>query len=462
MSQWQLSRLQCCIIAEIAVIILLIAGLKPLKSLIDVNLMIGSTGGHHNFNKDEVKRASSKDIGQVLPGQTWRRAFCHDFIVDTFHEAIPMCASEVRSRDQIKCQGNTYSNKMAACMLYNISLKPQKMVNSINLLLGDGMDCNSLSVKPLLGKTEHGEYQAKLISSLLKAERLLPSVCDTWINKTAFFHTSSAVHIYFRFLDLYNVYKALLDYGATQENYQVVRIENLGTNYLFPNFDKALFPGALSLMDLRLNGTVCFNRVILVPRCYQSIPFRCKMNRLLKSHCLKCDGRKLIHSPLRSFRSRVLAACEVSENTTRTHNYSKIVIVSRKPYARWSGDSSKNFGRVLANEDEMVFMIRKKFPSVEVKVARLEKMGICEQIRLAVEADVLLGVHGAGLVHFWWLRDEATAFELEPTFEKTNPTFRMLTTLTGRKYASLAVHGNKNYVRVDVDRLVKSLKKYLS
>merc|ERR1711879_469169 len=83
-------------------------------------------------------------------------------------------------------------------------------------------------------------------------------------------------------------------------------------------------------------------------------------------------------------------------------------------------------------------------------------MHICEQVAMAAMADVLIGVHGAGLVHLWWLaKKHATMIELEPRSQVGNPSFRKvflrtlitesmhifhfrtLTALSGKKYVSV-------------------------
>ena len=46
----------------------------------------------------------------------------------------------------------------------------------------------------------------------------------------------------------------------------------------------------------------------------------------------------------------------------------------------------------------------------------MEDLPICEQIRYAHDADVLMGVHGAGLVHLWWIQEEALMFEFVPKY----------------------------------------------
>ena len=69
---------------------------------------------------------------------------------------------------------------------------------------------------------------------------------------------------------------------------------------------------------------------------------------------------------------------------------------------------------------------------------------MCEQIQLAHTADDLVGVHGAGLVHLWWLQDHALMFEIVPRTQLGNPTFKMLSTLTGRRYYEYRIEGYRD------------------
>lgn len=406
---------------------------------------------------------------------TWKKKmFCYDYLVDTYPDHLPMCGGDVSSTDQVKCSGSVYSTHMARCSYRSLAMRAQQMIpvirndvtwkqpaeRTINLLQGTDVSCQSPSMDRLAKKTDRDDFQIKLTQHLTSSIKLPPSMCDVWINKTAFFHTSNAVHIYFRFLDLYNVHQALLDYKVGEGNYVVVRIGNAGNNYLFPNFDKALFPGTQNLEDLSALGTVCFREVVFAPRSYQSVLFRCKMDGLIRQRCFGCSGIGLHGSPFHSFRARVLKACNITDLPSDCKTR-QIVLVSRKPYKRWRTDDLKKFQRILRNEDEIVDKIHKSFPNFIVKVAHMEELDVCEQVRLAAEADVMLGVHGAGLVHFWWLRDGATALELEPSSQKANPSFRMLTTLTGRKYLSERVAGTSQGITVNIDGLLKRLKQIL-
>ena len=409
---------------------------------------------------------------------TWKEnTFCHDFLVNTFSEGIPTCGGkEIGKADQVKCYGSPFT-KMVRCEYANLIMRPELIksvaknidrwknpaVRSINLLDSTSAECKSPSMEYLRKKAILGDFETKLTQHLLDSERLPSSECDIWINKTTFVHISNGIHVYFRFLDAYNVHKALLDYKVGND-YQVLRMGYLNSTYNFPEFDKALFPGALTTNDLQGIGKLCFKKMVFVPIGYQSTPFCCKMNRLLKQRCFECSGRGHTGSTLHSFRRRVLHACNITESDycRPGKRYYNITIISRKPYKRWPKDYKAKFRRVLENEDEMVSEVSKSFPDAVVRAVHMEELDMCEQVRHAVEADVLLGVHGAGLVHFWWLREGAVGFELEPSFETSNPSFRMLTTLAGRKYVAEMVRGPPSSVVVNMQKLIQSLKQILN
>ena len=128
------------------------------------------------------------------------------------------------------------------------------------------------------------------------------------------------------------------------------------------------------------------------------------------------------------------------------------------------GDKSSNFQRVLNNSKEMIAALNSSLPNTTVLPVYMEELPICEQIRQVHMSDVLVGVHGAGLVHMWWLRDDATGIdhELEPVYQAGNPSFKMLTTLTGRNYHSISIKGSTFQIVVDVNEVVVAVKKYIT
>jgi len=52
---------------------------------------------------------------------------------------------------------------------------------------------------------------------------------------------------------------------------------------------------------------------------------------------------------------------------------------------------------------------------VDVTVVRFEEMSMVEQIGMAYDADIILGIHGMGLTHSIWTRSGATVVEIFPT-----------------------------------------------
>ena len=83
---------------------------------------------------------------------------------------------------------------------------------------------------------------------------------------------------------------------------------------------------------------------------------------------------------------------------------------------------------------------------------------MCEQMCMVHDADIFIGVHGAGLVHAWWLQDNTLLVEIVPSDEVGNPTFKMLTTLAGVNYKGYCIsqrsHGR---ISLDVKKFINAL-----
>ena len=426
------------------------------------------------FNVDVLmKQISMRQLSKPMPlhnpsGKTWdKSSFCHKFLIDTFPDAVSVCSGDGgHSNDAIVCHGNSPDPAhMATCTLRNVAIQPDRLYKSIEkkfdkegtiFLINDKeTQCAKPTIEFISKKLEKDDYQLKLLNKILTSAPQPSSVCDVWINKTAFFFRNEKYHIYFRLIEYYTVHKALFDRRVNEGEYVVVRIST-NEGMMFPEFDDALFPGAINLKHLPQDATVCFREVITVPRTFSSIPFRAKMNTRIRNQCFQCNGRGMTGSPFYSFRERTLKACNLTDDLAKSP-YGSIVMISRKPYVRYPSDEFKRFERVLTNEDQFVNELKKTFPSAPVSVIHLEELPICDQIRYAQSADVLLGVHGAGLVHFWWLRENALAYELEPTFEVGNPSFRMLTTLSGRRYKNVRISGGMKSVSVDSTKVAKDI-----
>ena len=250
-------------------------------------------------------------------GKTWTQgSFCEKFLLNTFHRQIPIC-SEAKDNPLILCYGNEQDpTRQGTCSLKNVAIQPRLLYDSIDskfkqkdtiFLVKDedaSHTCPDPATELFAKNVREDEYQVRLLKEIKASEQKPSSICDAWINKTAFFFTSRKVHIYFRFLAYYNVHKTLWDHQATAGDYVLIRLTP-SEGMLFPEFDDALFPGTITLHDLP-DATVCFRKVVTVPNYYSCPLFRCKMNTDIRDKCLKCNGKQLSGTPFHTFHERTL------------------------------------------------------------------------------------------------------------------------------------------------------------
>ena len=390
---------------------------------------------------------------------TWKKgSFCETFVENTFHPPVTVCGTKMLPEHSIKCFYNEKSKYMVYCTLENVLMSdPMKeLIESLSLLKGEKR-CPDATTSGYQKVTENGDRTRHLLDGILKRKPESTSVCGEWINKTAFFYSGDqGIHIYFRMNAYFNLHRAILREGVAPGQFVIIRHSSY-PKYLFPEWEKKLFPEMITIDELP-NKTICFRKVILVPYSFACILFRCKMEYNIKNPCFNCKGRGLFGNSFYSFRHRVISSCGLVDQEHHIGN--RITIISRTPYKRWTKDTAEKFQRTLGNEGELVKALKNSFPHTNITVGHMEALDICTQIELAHSADVVMGVHGAGLVHLWWLQEDGLALEINPTFEEGNPTFKMLSTLTGRNYRSISASGSKHAVTVSVDRVIKELKSH--
>ena len=463
---------------------------KTLSSLRDLGGSLLTTGDNNDNDFLEHDQTSSQDtsssnlLSNVQPDKptepwvwtpqpnalTWRHGtFCEDFLENTFSDVTPVCNSVMSSKDDIQCLGGSHAKgHLATCVINHMVVDPKKMQrtminadkcyikDSASIWLMDESYCPHPTMSHLVQTMEGGDYVKLFVNELIRVQRRPPSACQNWVNKTVFFFGSHEHHIYFRVLAWYNLHKSLLDNKATPGDFFILRI-SAGDRYLFPEYERKLFPELITL-DEFTDQITCFKKVVLVPKTYASIMFQCKMLNEVRGRCLDCNGKGLHGTSIATFRTRVLNACGIQDIDPKEKKERKLVVILRKPYLRHGEDQLSHFERVLGNANELVDRLKTSFPSTTVTAIHMEDLSICEQIRYAHDADVLMGVHGAGLVHLWWLQDEALMFELEPYYQVGNPSFKVLAQISGKSYHSFSIQGSMREVTVDVDGIISTLK----
>ena len=399
-------------------------------------------------------------------------SFCDEFIGKTFVQDGEMCGNGEDS--PIWCSWAKYSRKIGTCTVNQLALAPDKLLTAIQnsqLVLDSSSlwllrDPHALSQKPcprpdirtLDKRFEPDDY----IKSLLATAMLTApgKKCQRWVNGTAFLYLGVNTHIYFKFMSWYNLHKTIL-WHRNVKDYTIVRLPPNDHGVQFDEFEKILFPEISSLDELGVEVT-CFKYAVIVPWAYAATPFRCNMeDSSLKMNCLACDGTKVTNSDLMTFRRRVLEACSVTNRDPqqRANSTKNILVIQRKQYLRHENDKPDKFQRIWVNSQEFIDALHKHYPKAKITGIHAEDLPICEQVRYAHSADLLIGIHGAGLVHLWWMQKDSLFFELAPPSKHGNAAFRVLSKLLGRRmHSSVRVIENGNRVTVAVKGIIRTLR----
>jgi len=106
----------------------------------------------------------------------------------------------------------------------------------------------------------------------------------------------------------------------------------------------------------------------------------------------------------------------------------RATLVLRRPY-----QGHRYMARRLANEEACVAVLRSA--GLAVQAIDFACRPFEEQLRIAAETDILVGIHGAGLTHFLWMPPHGGLLEVDPESGGSWRCFRHLATWTGREAA---------------------------
>jgi hypothetical protein len=115
----------------------------------------------------------------------------------------------------------------------------------------------------------------------------------------------------------------------------------------------------------------------------------------------------------------------------------------------------KNVGRVMANEEAVVAVL-KQGNMMNLQVVDTAKMSFYDQIKLIRSTNVLVGIHGAGLMFIMFAAEEAVLVEIHPSYRQDRH-FRHAARMTGKIYMPMRTtiretcHGSSDSVTVPVE-----------
>ncbi|KAK6519626.1 hypothetical protein TWF281_003450 [Arthrobotrys megalospora] len=135
------------------------------------------------------------------------------------------------------------------------------------------------------------------------------------------------------------------------------------------------------------------------------------------------DPRICDHSIIVStIRSRILKHLQIPTGRD-LHSPINVTFIDRKG------------SRKLTNSKELTDALIAAYPTVNVNVVDMAKLSLKQQISLVVNTDVLVGVHGAGHTHAFFLPSQSSLVEILPA-DLGHRGFRNLVGLRGLRYFS--------------------------
>lgn len=97
-----------------------------------------------------------------------------------------------------------------------------------------------------------------------------------------------------------------------------------------------------------------------------------------------------------------------------------------------SRTEDKNTGRILANAQEVIDVL-KTGTMMKLNVVDMAELSIEEQLRIVRGSNVLVGVHGAGLMNILYAAEEAVLVEIHPSYRQDRH-FRHAARMVGKAY----------------------------
>ena len=96
---------------------------------------------------------------------------------------------------------------------------------------------------------------------------------------------------------------------------------------------------------------------------------------------------------------------------------------------------SKNIGRILANEKEVMDVLREG-NMINVRSVDLAELSFRDQLAAVRSSNIIIGVHGAGLMNIMFAAEEAILLEIHPSY-RLDRHFRHAARMTGKIYMPL-------------------------
>jgi glycoprotein 2-beta-D-xylosyltransferase len=121
---------------------------------------------------------------------------------------------------------------------------------------------------------------------------------------------------------------------------------------------------------------------------------------------------------LEEFRKYFLISHGITKTSVLNCRRLKITVIWRRDYLAHPRKPSGLVTRKIKNEEEFLEKIKSTFLGHDIRGVQIDLYNMTEQLKMIVDTDILVGMHGAGLTHVLFLPKHAGVVELCPSYWK--------------------------------------------
>ena len=139
---------------------------------------------------------------------------------------------------------------------------------------------------------------------------------------------------------------------------------------------------------------------------------------------------------LEEFRKFVLSSYNIEEFRKLNCSSVRVLFIWRRNYVAHPRNPQGRVQRKIKNEKELETSLKSDIPSLSIRGLQLDTYSMREQLEFVTDTDIMIGMHGAGLVHSLFLPPHGALVELFPDRKKRVTHFRSIALWHGLKYKS--------------------------
>ncbi|KAG2382385.1 hypothetical protein C9374_005587 [Naegleria lovaniensis] len=386
-----------------------------------------------------------------VPAATRPHTICesNNLIID-FSKLIP--AQCLKYRPGYLCRRNTYFNYLEGALVADCEISKSRF--TLDKFPND------------FGKDIFSSF--KMLRDAPKKEELFVDGTTLFVSREIDEH----VNMFHASTDFFNTY-LMYEFFQIQDNHQVQVV--LLDNH-FPGPYDMIWNNTFSFRRPMKRATefsgkiVKFEKAIFQPAGYAS-PLLSHLTDFSKANSNQCSQRL---KTLTAYTERILTGFNIPPRSSQpSSDIIRVLFVSRRPYNK-HGVEHSYMGRQIANEDDLLKALKKyelEHKNIVVERVDFAQLTFKEQIQKTYHSDFLIGMHGAGLTHAFWLPPSQSAvLELWSIKEVQNwQCFEQITLWKGNLYEIWKNSNPKNhwkdskgdYTIIDVDEFMKMFERML-